>query len=78
MSYTDDVDHLNEQLLSLTLFRMSIFGAAHGLGKRGVQKAPFPKVCQTYPTVMKLGKFIPYLKKIQKIYELRDTHLEFC
>ena len=27
---------------------------------------------------MKLGTVIPYLKKIKKIFELRDTPLEFC
>ena len=32
----------------------------------------------TYPTMMKLGTVIPYLKKIKKIYESRDTHPEFC
>ena len=50
----------------LTLFRMGIFRAAH------------PKICHTYPTMMKLGTVIPYPKKIQKIYESRDTPLEFC
>ena len=46
----------------LTLFRMGIFGAANG---SGVQKGhPLPKICHTYPTMMKLGTFIPYLKKI--------------
>ena len=29
----------------------------------------------TYPTMMKLGTVIPYLKKIQKIYESHDTSL---
>ena len=58
----------------LTLFRMGIFGVAHGWGG-GV---PLPKICHTYPTVMKLGTVIPYLKKIQKIYESRDTPSEFC
>ena len=40
---------------------MDLFGAA---------KAPRPKVCHTYPTMIILGTVIPYLKKIQK---LRDT-----
>ena len=31
----------------------------------------------TYPTMMKLGTVIPYLKKISKIYESRDTPLYF-
>ena len=29
-------------------------------------KVPLSKICHTYPTVMKLGTVIPYLKKIQK------------
>ena len=74
MSSIDDVDHLNEQLSSLTLFRIGIFGATHGLGGGG----GLPKICHTYPRVMKLGKFIPYLKEIQKMYESRDTCPEFC
>ena len=43
----------------------------------GGKEAPLPKICHTYPTMMKLGIVIPYLKKIQKIYELCDTPLEF-
>ena len=39
---------------------------------------PLPKICHTYPTVMKLGKFMPYPKMIQKIYESRDTAIDFC
>ena len=61
---------------NLTLFRMGFFGAAHGWGKG--KRPPFPKICQTYPTMMKLGTVIPYPKKIQKTYESRDTPLEFC
>ena len=56
----------------LTLFRMGFFGAAHGWGR-----LPFwpslPKIFHTYPTMMKLGKVIPYLSKTQKIYKSRDT-----
>ena len=33
---------------------------------------PLPKICHTYPTMMKLGTVIPYLKKIQKMYESYD------
>ena len=40
---------------------MGFFGAAHGRG--GGQKAPLPKICHTFPTMMKLGTVIPYLKK---------------
>ena len=54
---------------------MGIFGAAHGWG--GATKTPLPKICHTYSAIMKLGIVMPYLKKIQKIYESRDTPLEF-
>ena len=64
---------------ALSLFRMDFFWAAHGRrGGGGGQKDPLPKICHTYPTIMKLGTVIPYLKKIQKLYESRDTLLEFC
>ena len=46
-----------------------------GWGQKGT---PVPKICHTYPTMMKLGTVIPYPKKIQKIYESRDTFFEFC
>ena len=38
----------------------------------------FPKICHTCPTMIKLGTVTPYLKKVGKIYESRDTFLEFC
>ena len=60
----------------LALFKMGIFGTAHGCG-RG-KKAALPKICHRYPTMMKLGTVIPYLKKIQKIYESRDIPPAFC
>ena len=44
----------------------------------GSKKAHLPKICHTHPIMMKLGTVIPYLMKIQKIYELGDTHFEFC
>ena len=46
-------------------------------GGKGVKKALFPKICHTYPTMMKLGTVTPYLKKIQNMYKSRDTPLEF-
>ena len=60
---------------SLTLFRMGFFGAAHGWGSFW---PPLPKIRYTYPTMMKLGTIIPYLRKIQKMYKSRATSLEFC
>ena len=43
---------------------MGVFGTAHGCGR--CKKAPFPKICHTYPATMKLGTIRPYLNKIQK------------
>ena len=57
---------------------MGYFGAAHGWGGGGVKKSPLPKICHTYPTMMKLCTVIPDLKKIPKLYESRDTPLELC
>ena len=66
---------LNEVVRYLTLFKMDLFGAAHGWGAG--KKTPFLNICHTYPTMMKLSTVIPYIKKIQKTYESRDTPLEF-
>ena len=32
----------------------------------GQKSRPLPKICHTYPTMMKLGTLIPFLKRIQK------------
>ena len=56
--------------LGLALFRMGIFGAAYGWGGGSrAKRSPLPKICHTYTTMMKLGTVIPYLKKIQGVYE---------
>ena len=34
---------------------------------------PLPKISHTYSTTIKLGTVIPYLRKIHKMYKLRDT-----
>ena len=52
---------------------MGLFEATHQW--EGGQKGPLPKICHTYPTMMKPDTVIPYLKKIQKIYKSRDTSL---
>ena len=57
--------------IHLTQFSMGLFGCAHGWGG-------LPKICHLYPTVMKLGPVINYLKKIQKVYKSRDAPVEFC
>ena len=59
----------------LTLFRVGLFGAAHGWG---YQKGIPPKMRHTCLTMMKLKTVIPFLKKIFKIYKSRETPFEFC
>ena len=48
----------------------------HGMGQKVFP--PLLKICHTHPTMMKLGTLALYLKKIQKIYESRDTSRGFC
>ena len=55
---------------------MGIFGAAHRW--EGGKKALLRKICYAYSTMIKLGTVIPYLKKLQKIYESREEPLKFC
>ena len=49
-----------------------------GEGGGGGKRYPLSKICHTYPTMMKLGNIIPYLKKIKKIYKSHETLPEFC
>ena len=63
---------LTEMVHSLTLFRNGLFGAAHGW--RGRKGPLFPKICHTYPAMMKRGTVIYYLKKTQNIYMNLVTH----
>ena len=42
--------------------------------KRTKKTSPLSKICHTYPTMVKLGTVIPYVKKIQKIYN-HLTHI---
>ena len=58
----------------LTLFRMGFLGAVRGW-EGGAFLAPLPKICHTYPIMMKVGRVIPYLRKVKKIYKSRDTVL---
>ena len=64
-------------LLSVNPFQDEHFRGCSRMGEGG-KKAPLPKICHRYPAMMKLGTVIPYLKKIQKIYESRDAAPEFC
>ena len=44
----------------------------------GGKMSPLPKTCHINHTITKVDTVIFYLKKIQKVYESRDTPLEFC
>ena len=54
--FTTNHMSLDNLEMLLTLFRMGLFGAAHGWGDK---KSPFPKICHAYPTRMKLDTVIP-------------------
>ena len=72
VSVTFIITRLTEiDIAPLPLFRMCIFEAAHGMrgGGRWAERSLLPTICYTYPTMVKLGTVIPYLKEIQKIYE---------
>ena len=47
----------------------------------GGKKGLLPKICDTYPTMMKLGRVTPYPRETQKkniyIYKSRGTFLKF-
>ena len=71
--------HYEEKLLqsiqqanALTLFKMAFFRVVHGWG--GGKKRPPPlQIYYTYPTMMKLGTAIPYLKKIRVTHPLSSA-----
>ena len=60
---------------------MGLFGAAYGWwGQKALpppSPTPLTKACHRNPAMMKLDTVIPYLMKIQKIYESGYTLLEF-
>ena len=41
--------------MAITLFRMGLFGAAHGW--KGVKRLSLVKICQTYPTIINLSSY---------------------
>ena len=73
-----NISQRKSMAVSLTVFRYSLWFFSGLLTDGGCKKVPFPKICHTYPTMMKLGTVRPYLKKTEKIYESRDTTSEFC
>ena len=54
-----------------------LFRGCSRMGLGGTKRPPLPKIFHTYPTMMKVGAVIPYLKKIQKICKSHDTPLDF-
>ena len=52
-------------------------GSFRGFWRMGgdPKRPPILKICHTYPTMMKLGTVILYLKVIQKLCQSRDTAL---
>ena len=60
-------------------FQEGLIGVSSRIGGGGgVAEIPsLPKMCYAYSTTMELGTAIPYIKKIQRIYESHDTHFNF-
>ena len=52
---------------------MDLFGAAHRRGQAGPKRPSY-----AYPTIIKLGTVMPYLKKIQKTYKSLVTPQSFA
>ena len=67
---------LGKHLNKLKFIQDRPFHSFPRTGRR--QKGPPSLKSVTLSTMMKVGTVIPYLKKIPKIYESRDTPLEFC
>ena len=68
-------------LINISFVNHIQVGSFRGCSWIGVQKCSLPslpKICHTYPTMMKLSAIIPYLTKIQNIFKLRDTPIKFC
>ena len=68
-------DEQKNMQITTNSFYSGCFG---GSSRMREQKAPLPKICHSYSTMMELGTVIPNVKKIQKIYKSRDTPLELC
>ena len=55
-----------------------IFRGCSWMGETSLPPPPFLKIGHTYPTMIKLGTVIPYLRKIQKMHKSGDAPLDFC
>ena len=81
-SFFEEKTRLSETILfkveySLTYSGWAFSGLLTDGEGGGGKKDPLPKICHTYPAMIKLGAIIPYIKKIQKMYKTHDTPLEF-
>ena len=57
---------------------MGFYRAAHGWGEWWQKGNPLPKICWTYPTMLKLGTVNTLANEDQKRYGSRNTRLKFC
>ena len=79
LSISDFLGKLELNSIQDGLFRdCSRIVGGKGGGGEAKSPPPVPKTCHIYPTMVKFVTVIPYLRKIQKIYESGDTPLEFC
>ena len=67
-------------MLHLTLFKMGLFWGYPWKAGGELKGPPYLKSVAhiSQLTITKLGTVIPHLKKIQKMFKSRDTHLECC
>ena len=61
-------------LLRFSFFNLILLLFIYLIWEGDQKSPPFPKICHTYPTKIKLGPVIPCLKKIQKKCMNRVTH----
>ena len=68
------LEKLKYQVSGLNPIQHGLFWGCSRIGGP-TSPSPHPKICHTYPTMVKLGTDIPYLEMIQKIYESRVRFL---
>ena len=66
-----------EVICSINPIQDGLFRGYSRMGRAEKPPPLFLKICCTYPTMIKLGSVMPYVKKIQKINNSCDTPLEF-
>ena len=60
--------------ISINPIQDGCFGGCSWMG--GAKRLPLPKICHTYPTMMKLGTVIPYVTHLSAFFE-RWSWFEF-